>query len=86
MSRYEDKPATVYEITWNSGHIERIKAHQIAWPNNYRNLFGGGEERPQRVEMHAEIDGVWTLQLSALVDDIRTIRNTATEFIAAPEA
>lgn len=69
---------TTYEITWMSGHVERIKAHQVSWPDNLRALFDQAP-RPARVLFHAEIDGRWTLQLSALVDDIRLIRNADTE-------
>lgn len=73
---------TIYEITWNTGHIERIAAHEVAWPNNAAVMFPG-VERPNRIEMHAQINGRWTLQLSALMDDIRTIRNCATEDVVA---
>ena len=42
-------------------------------------LFGGPDNRPQRIQFHADIDGQWVLQLSAWEDDIRTVRNCATE-------
>lgn len=56
-----------YEITWNSGHIETVIAHQVSWPNIMNN-------RPSVVCMHAEINGHWTLTLQAREEDIRTIR------------
>ncbi|KOT94562.1 hypothetical protein ADK70_12775 [Streptomyces rimosus subsp. pseudoverticillatus] len=60
----------LYELVWESGHTEKIAAHQVAWPN----ALHGGRRRP-RVLFHAEIDGRWTLLLSVFEDDIRTIRN-----------
>lgn len=77
-----DRAADIYEITWKTGHIERITAHQVAWPNNARivgGLFGGAvgvdaQQIDPRIVFHADIDGHWTLVLSALEEDIRTIR------------
>lgn len=56
-----------YEVVWESGHVEQVSAHQVLWPN----VFRGG----RRVLFHTEIDGLWTLVLSAVEDDIRTVRN-----------
>lgn len=73
----------VYELTWQTGHIETVLAHQVAWPGTGMALvragmlFGAGDgppEAPRRITFHAEIDGRWTLTLSAIEDDIRTIR------------
>lgn len=75
-------PPTVYEVTWMSGHVERIPAHQVTWPGNWTSWWGATDPPSRRrIEFHADIDGRWTLQLSALVDDIRTIRNLATEAV-----
>jgi hypothetical protein len=82
VSIYERGVPTVYEVTWMSGHVERIKAHQVSWPNSLA-LLSGGAPAPPRVQMHAEIEGRWTLQLDALMDDIRTIRNLATEEVSS---
>jgi hypothetical protein len=84
--RYDYGPLKTFEITWTSGHVERIAAHQVSWPGNAFSLsslaFGqAGPEPKRRVQFHADLDGKWTLQLSALEDDIRTIRNVATEDI-----
>lgn len=82
--RIDHGPLVTYEITWQSGHVERIQAHQVIWPGNALDLFApAGPPRPRRVMFHGEIDGRWTLQLSALEADIRTIRNVATEEIAS---
>lgn len=68
-----------FEITWMSGHVERIQGHQISWYGGDSFGFGAFDPAKRRVRIHGEIDGHWTLQLSALEDDIRTIRNLATE-------
>ena len=73
-SHYAGIPPQRYEITWLSGHVETVAAHQVSWPNNLTRMFGGSSEG-QRIQFHAEIDGRWALQLSAREDDIRTVRN-----------
>jgi hypothetical protein len=73
-SRYASVPPQVYEITWESGHVETVIAHQVSWPNNLAHMMGRSSA-PQRIQFHAEVDGQWTLQLSAVEDDLRTIRN-----------
>lgn len=85
MSTFEYGEPTTYEITWKSGHVERIKAHQVTWPNNMANLFRRDDqpEKPQRIMFHAEINGQWTLQLMTFEDEIRSIRNCATEDVVA---
>lgn len=70
-------PLTTYEITWMSGHVERVQAHSVMYPNTFSILGGPGGK--QRVQFHGEIDGRWRLVLSALDEDIRTIRDCATE-------
>jgi hypothetical protein len=65
-----------FEITWSSGHVEAIQAHQVTWPGN---TFGESH-RPQLIVFHGEFDGQWTLVLSALEADIVRVRNvTRTE-------
>lgn len=77
---YNRGPLQHYEIVWMSGHVETVPAHQVTYP--HRGLFmtaalaGGMPEsmgRP-RVQIHAEIDGHWLLTLSALEEDIRSMR------------
>lgn len=81
MSHYENVPHQVYEITWESGHVETVIAHQViheALRSRVAALgdgsFGATSEGA-RIKFHAEVDGRWTLQLSAHEADIRTIRN-----------
>ena len=65
-----------YEVVWKSGHIDRLKAHQVTWPNNgFMTSLFGGTPGPARVMFHGEVDGKWRLLLTALEDDIRSIRN-----------
>lgn len=65
-----------FEITWSTGHVERIQAHQVSWPGS---TFGA-IVRPQLINFHGEFDGAWTLVLSALEADIVRVRNiTRTE-------
>lgn len=67
----------VYEITWESGHVERISAHQVAWPGN--TSFLSANPGPSRITFHAYVEGRWTLMLQAREADIRTVRNVTTE-------
>jgi hypothetical protein len=71
----------LYEITWMSGHIETVAAHQVTYPHQGLALFSGGgaatltaDQLAPRVRMHAELDGRWCLTLSAREEDIRTMR------------
>lgn len=76
MSSKDRGPLNRFEIAWKSGHVETIDAHQVSYQ-------GGGlftEAGPERMQFHGEFDGRWMLVLSALTDDLRTVRNvTLTE-------
>jgi len=80
-SYYADIPPQKYEITWQAGHVETVIAHQVAHSSQriqVSALLNGEfatEAEGQRITFHAEVDGRWTLQLSAMESDIRTIRN-----------
>ncbi|MFL0393522.1 hypothetical protein ACH0CM_12435 [Streptomyces albus] len=72
----------VYEVTWMSGHVEKVRAHQVTHSALRQAVTRLGDGfatsgEGQRIKFHAQIDGQWTLQLSALEDDIRTIRNVS---------
>lgn len=81
MSHYENVPPQVYEITWQTGHVETVIAHQVSHDTLRMrvSVLGdgvfGSDSEGARIKFHAEVDGRWTLQLSALEADIRTIRN-----------
>ncbi|MEV0646032.1 hypothetical protein AB0I28_12280 [Phytomonospora sp. NPDC050363] len=87
MSIYENVPMTAYEITWASGHVETIWAHQVSWPNamqtGMREMFATTTTETRafepKVQFMGEVDGRWVLILSAWESDIRTIRNRVTE-------
>lgn len=71
-------PLQSYEVTWRSGHIETIRAHQVIMPSRFS--FLPGEKQDNRVMFHGEIEGRWMLVLAADADEILTIRNvTVTE-------
>lgn len=76
--RYDYGPLQTYEVIWESGHVERIQAHQVTHPNNAAALFGGRPDVKQVIEFHGEIEGRWRLQLRAPLDDILVIRNLTT--------
>ncbi|MEU7972197.1 hypothetical protein AB0B48_09150 [Micromonospora sp. NPDC049089] len=79
---YDHGPVQTYEITWKSGHIESVLAHQVSWPRRGMALVAAGmltglgddQPKPSVIHFHAEIDGHWLLTLSAHEDDIQTIR------------
>lgn len=94
MDDFEHGPVDTYEITWMSGHIEQVQAHQITFPNTGLLGFGGivttalraETEGVPRIRMHAEIAGRWVMTLQAREEDIRTIRLvTAPEQVPRPD-
>lgn len=78
--KYDYGPLQTYEITWTSGHVERVQCHQITYsggPNSLETLGLVGvktQQDPRRVHLHGEFDGRWLLVLSALERDIAAIR------------
>lgn len=85
-SGFDRGPVQWYEITWETGHIEKFPSHQIWWPDNATSLFNPQSATGrERVEIHAEINGHWTLQLSAQLRDIRTIRNVTTDEVVTAD-
>lgn len=69
----------VYEVTWMSGHVETVLANQVTYPHAglvmAAEVIGfAAQPGAPRVQMHAEVDGRWTLTLSAREEDIRTLR------------
>ncbi|CAM5508889.1 hypothetical protein [Streptomyces aurantiogriseus] len=81
MSHYENTPPQIYEITWQTGHVETVIAHQVSHDSLKMRVTSlgdgafGTDSEGARIKFHAEVDGRWTLQLSAHEADIRTIRN-----------
>lgn len=80
MTGTERPEPTTYQLIWENGHVENVTAHQVSYPGNLR---PGGR---QRIEFHADVEGQWVLQLSALMDDIRTIRNVTADEHITPSA
>lgn len=71
---YDHGPIQSFEITWQSGHVETIHAHQVSWPDNARALFGPADSDPF-VRFHGQIGGRWRLVFQARELEIRSIRN-----------
>lgn len=79
MRDFDYGPLQTYEVTWKSGHIERVQCHQITFHTRDLGLSGGlvgvqVTHDDRRVQFHGSFDGRWLLVLSALEDEIRTIR------------
>lgn len=76
---YDHGEPDEFEIVWKTGHVDRLKAHQVTWPDSAAAIFGGlFGSRPAgapRILFHGQIDGRWRLLLSAPEDDIATVRN-----------
>lgn len=80
MDKFDHGPLQTYEITWRSGHIETIQAHQVSTSggdNSFASAMFGvtvKTDRDPRIQFHGEFDGKWRLVLSALEQDIMTVR------------
>lgn len=84
--KHDYGPLQAFEITWSTGHVETIHAHQVSYPGSFASFFGGAPRTPQ-IHFHGEIEGRWTLVLSCLEADLTRIRNvTQTEASLVPEA
>lgn len=74
-------PTSEYAVAWKNGHIDHLHAHQVSWDDGFSFMAGfyGSPTTPKakRVLFHAEIDGHWTLLLSALEEEIVSIRNVS---------
>ncbi|MES2211487.1 MAG: hypothetical protein V4515_15085 [Chloroflexota bacterium] len=78
------RPLQTYEITWRTGHVERIYASQVTYPGMGLEILG--RTRTFRViEFHGEVNGVWSLVLRADEDDLRTVRLLVDGVEAVPE-
>lgn len=80
---FDRGPIQTFEITWQSGHVERVQAHQVTYHGG-DSLFGRSQ-LPRRLDFHGEIDGRWLLQLSVLEDDLRTVRNVTAPELIVPD-
>jgi len=77
---YDYGPIQTYEVVWRSGHVERIQAHQVTYPQKGMALFAGAvgvtteQAGEPQIRFHGQFNGRWLLVLSADEADIRTIR------------
>lgn len=91
MSDYDYGPVQTYEITWRTGHVEQVLAHQVSWPTKgiavaaglYSDMVTTVDQQLNysQIQFHAMLNGKWLLTLAADEDDIRTIR-----LVTTPEA
>jgi hypothetical protein len=72
--RHDYGPLISYQITWKSGHIETIQAHQVLHMGGHSDFMR--PDMPARVRFHGEFDGRWRLVMDAPGDEIHTIRET----------
>lgn len=73
MSGFARGPLRRYEVTWNSGHVETIEAHQVSWPNAFS--ITPDESREPWIRFMGEVAGQWTLVLQAREPDLRSVRD-----------
>ena len=78
-------PLIPYQVTWASGHIETIEAHQVMMPMP-RSPFDRTRDIPERVMFHGEIDGRWGLILSAAASEIVTVRRLSRQDVTTTPA
>jgi hypothetical protein len=77
--RFDHGPLKSFEVTWTSGHVETIQAHQVTFP--VPSLFLGDLQTKHQdfIKLHGEINGRWQLILAARPELISMIRDKATE-------
>lgn len=78
---YDYGPLQTYEITWTSGHVERVQCHQVTFhsqgPETLDAIGAIGVRighTDRRILMYGMFGGHWRLALSAIEGDIRAIR------------
>lgn len=78
---YDRGPLQTYEVIYNSGHIERVQAHQVMMPPSDTGFLGGlfgvdvQTKKEGRWTFHGEFVGRWMLVLSVPETDVRSVRN-----------
>lgn len=78
VSAFERGPLEAFEVVWNGGHVEVIRAHQVSYQGGDR--FMSSSPEPEVIQFHGEFDGRWILVLRVLGADLRSVRNlTRTE-------
>lgn len=77
--RYDHGPLVTYEIIWRSGHVERIEAHQVLWPQTPSILSAPATDATPRVLFHGSFDGRWRLVLVADEADLLSVRDVSAQ-------
>lgn len=86
MSDKNGTPSDLYEVVWENGHTETIRACQVAWPGSGERLLAlpGAELPPPSMRFHDYVEDQWTLVLQVREDAIVSVRNlTRTELDAS---
>jgi hypothetical protein len=73
-------PLLSFQITWRSGHIETVMAHQVLWPVD-PSPFGEPQTGRPRVLFHGEVGGRWGLILAADEADILSVRRVSSDVL-----
>lgn len=77
---YDYGPLQTYEVTWTSGHVERLRCHQVSYSGGGVGLDALGvvglrtDQGDRRVHLHGMINRRWLLVLSAREADIAALR------------
>ena len=74
---YDYGPLRTYEVTWASGHVERIQGHSVSIPSGM-SMFGAGRNYWM---VHGQFGKSWRCMLTArepLVDLIRDVTDGET--------
>lgn len=80
LGGFEYGPLQTYEVTWTSGHVEKIRCHQVSYSGGSAGLdvlatIGlKTQQGDRRIHLHGMIDRHWRLILSAREDDIASLR------------
>ena len=81
--RYDYGPLRTYEITWRTGHIETVRAHQVLWPNDLLNVLAPVATAQHMARRRVLISGMfedrWRLVLAADEDEIYSIRDVTAD-------
>lgn len=86
MEKYDHGPLRTYQITWRSGHVETVQGHQVTHTGGAYDLFNHGPARPARFTIHGDFEGHWRMVLTALEDDVVSIRDVTDGERITPEA
>jgi len=68
---YDYGPLRTFEVTWASGHVERIQGHNVGMPSPF-SVFGPGR---QYWTIHGQFGKHWRCMLAASEEQVAMIRD-----------